>query len=135
MSEENVDAVRALFDAWNRGDVEAWLKPAHPDVEWSSAIIRQVEGSDSASYRGHEELGQFWRDWHELWDLSIEPLETRDLGETVLFLGRMHTRGNVSGVDLNREIGWVCEFEDGLVRRVDAYLSAEAALEAVGLSE
>ena len=53
----------------------------------------------------------------------------------MLFLGRMHTRGNVSGVGLDLEIGYVCEFEDGLACRVDAYLSADAALEAAGLSE
>lgn len=135
MSQENVEAVRQLIDAWNRGDVEGWLKSVHPDGEWSSAILRQVEGSDAATVRGHEELRRFWDEWHELWALTIEPSEVRDLGETVLLLGRMSTRGNESGIDLNREIGYVCEFEDGLIRRTRAYFGAEATLEAAGLSE
>jgi ketosteroid isomerase-like protein len=52
MSKENVDAVRQLIDGWNRGDVDAWLQPVHPDGEWSSAILRQVEGAEAASYQG-----------------------------------------------------------------------------------
>ena len=135
MSQESIEAVRRLIDAWNRGDVDSWLKTAHPDVEWSSAVLRQVEGSEAASYRGHEELRRFWDEWHELWDLTIEPSDIRDLGEAVLVLARMHTRGNVSGVDLDREVGYVIEVDDGLIRKARAYLSAEAALEAAGLSE
>jgi len=51
MSQENAEVVRAAFAAWNAGDREAWLALSHPDVEWSSAILRQVEGGD-ALHRG-----------------------------------------------------------------------------------
>ena len=135
MSEENVEIVRRLIDAWNRGDVDAWLELIHPDGEWSSAILRQVEGDEAASYRGRVELRRFWDEFHEVWALTVEPSEIRDLGETVIVIAGMHTRGSGSGVDLDREVGYVMEFEDGFVRRSRAYVSAEAALEAAGLSE
>ena len=32
MSEENVEVVRRLIDAWNGRDREAWMALAHPDV-------------------------------------------------------------------------------------------------------
>src|SRR5687767_793394 len=40
MSEENVEVVRAAYDAYNRGDVDAALKDAAPDFEldWSRAV-------------------------------------------------------------------------------------------------
>ena len=44
MSQENVELVQRNFQAWNRGDVDAWLELAHPEVEWSSAIARRMEG-------------------------------------------------------------------------------------------
>ena len=135
MSQENVEIALKLIAAWNRGDVEGWLKSVHPDGEWSSAILRQVEGDEAASFRGHRELKRFWDEWHELWALTLEPFDVRDLGETVVVLAGMHTRGSESGVDLDQEVGYVMEFEGGLIRRSRAYFGAEATLVAAGLSE
>ncbi len=134
MSRENVEAVRRSLDGWNRGDLDAWLEPSHPDVEWSSAITRRIEGTD-AVYRGHAEVRRFWDEWHALWSLKIEASEIRDLGDTVLVLGRIQTHAGASGVDLEGPIAYVFQFEDGLARRVHAYLDPQDALEAVGLSE
>src|SRR4051812_6287302 len=98
MSEENVEIVRASFAAWNRGDREGWLASLHPEVEWSSAVLRQVEGTN-AVHRGRAEVGRFWDDWHELWKLEIEVSELRGLGNTVLALARLRTRGKSSGAE------------------------------------
>jgi hypothetical protein len=35
--EENVELVREQVEAFNRGDLEAVLKPMHPDIEWQVA--------------------------------------------------------------------------------------------------
>jgi ketosteroid isomerase-like protein len=34
MSQENVEVVRAGFEAWNHDDIDALLFLIHPDVEW-----------------------------------------------------------------------------------------------------
>ena len=134
MSQENVEMVRRLDRCLNGGNREAWLALSHPDVEWSSAILRQVEGGD-AVHRGRAEVGQFWDEWHALWDLDIEVSEFRDLGDTVLALAQLRTRGKSSGAEVERSICYTIEFEDGLVRRARAYPSREEALKAAGLSE
>src|SRR5688572_2018149 len=85
MSRENVEAVLGLIDAWNRGDRDGWMARAHPDAEWSSAILRHVEGVE-AVHKGSAELQRFWDEWHALWNVEIEVSETRDLGGTVLAL-------------------------------------------------
>ena len=77
MSQENVDAVRRNFQAWNRGDVHAWLESAHPEVEWSSAIARRMQG-DATVYRGRAQMRQFWDDWHSVWDLTIDLSDFRE---------------------------------------------------------
>lgn len=134
MSQENVEAVRRALDGWNRGDVDAWVESAHPDIEWFSAIKGRVEG-DNTVYRGVAETRRFWDEWHAIWELTIELSDIRDLGDTVLALGRMQARGDGSGIDIESPIGYVFEFEGGVVRRARSYLNPRQALEAVGLRE
>lgn len=133
MSAENVDAVRRSFEGWNRGDVDAWLGAAHPDVEFYSEVARRMQGAETVS-RGVAELRRFWDDWHSVWNLKIEAAEIRDLGDTVVVLGRMRARGEASGVNLEQPVAYVYEFEGGLARTVRAYLDPQRALEAVAHS-
>jgi ketosteroid isomerase-like protein len=134
MSADNVDAVRRCLDAWNRGDVDAWLESAHPEIEWFSEVTRRMEGAETVS-RGTAEMRQFWDELHSIWNLTIDVAEIRDVGDTVLVLGRIRTRGEASGVDLEQPIAYVFEFEEGLARRVSSYLDPQQALEAVGLRD
>ena len=43
-------------------------------------------------------------------------------------------KGIGSGAELEQSIGYLFEFEDGLIKRARAYLSPDEALEAAGLS-
>ncbi len=105
---------------------------AHPEVEWISEVSRLVDGSETV-YRGVEGMRRYWDEWHSVWDVTISVEEIRDLGDIVLAFGRVQTRGGASGVDLERPVAFLYEFEDGLARRVRSYLEPEKALEAVGL--
>jgi ketosteroid isomerase-like protein len=134
MSEENVEIVEAWARAWNRGDRDAWLAPTHPEVEWSSAIQRQIEGTDRI-YKGQAQVGRFWDEWHTLWDVDIDISEARDLGDSILVLAVFRAKGKGSGVEIEQSIGYLFEFEAGLIRKARAYLSPREALEAAGLSE
>ena len=80
-------------------------------------------------------MRRYWDEWHSVWDVSVEVSEIRDLGDAVLTLGRMRTSGKTSGIDLERPVGFVAEFEDGLIRRIRAYENPDHALDAVGLEE
>jgi ketosteroid isomerase-like protein len=134
MSHENVDRARRAVDAWNRGDIEGYLKLFHPECEWYSDVIGRMEGAETV-YRGREEIHRFWDEWHAVWNLTIEVSEYRDLGDTVLTLGRLRARGKGSGIELDVPVAYVGESEGGLIRRLRAYLDPQQALEAVGLSE
>jgi uncharacterized protein len=134
MSKESVERVRRSLDGWNRGDVDAWLATAHPEIEFISAIARQIEG-DETVWRGHAGLRRFWDEWHSVWNLNIEVSEMHDLGDTVVALGRIQTRGKASGVELESPVAYVFEFEEGLTRKVRAYMDPSEALQAVGLRE
>jgi hypothetical protein len=62
-------------------------------------------------------------------------VEIRDLGSTVAALVRVRTRGETSGIDLERPVALVFEFDRCLARKVRSYLDPQQALEAVGLGE
>jgi ketosteroid isomerase-like protein len=49
MSQENVDVTRRSLEAWNRGDLDAWLETGHPEIEWISGIASEVEGTEAVS--------------------------------------------------------------------------------------
>ena len=132
MSQEYVDAVRRGLEGWNRGDFDACVEMAHPEIEWVSEVSRLVEGSGTV-YRGVEGMRRYWDEWHSVWDVTIGVREIRDLGDIVLAFAQVQTRGGASGVDLERPVALLFEFEDGLARRVCSYLEPEKALEAVGL--
>jgi ketosteroid isomerase-like protein len=130
VSREHVDLVHRNLDAWRRGDIDAWLETAHPEAEYVSAVARQVEGKDVV-YRGHDGLRRYWDEWRSVWDVNVWITETRDLGDTVMLIGRVQAQGEASGVDLEAPIALVFEFEDGLARRARTYFSVEEALQEV----
>ncbi len=134
MSQKNVEVVRRAVDGWNRGDVDAWMEAAHPEVEWSSGVQRLVEGTQTV-WRGRDEVRRFWDEWHALWDLSIQISEFRNIGDTIVALGQMQIRGKASGIDLDQSVAYVVEFDSGLIRKMSAYLDEAEALQAAGLSE
>ena len=134
MSQANVDAVLRSFDAWNRGDFEGWIESCHPDMEWSPATARGLEGSEG-TYQGRAELKRFWDQSHDVWNVQARVTEVRDLGDRALAFAQTRRTGKTSGVDLEQTLVYVFEFEDGLARRAAGYLTPGEALAAVGLTE
>jgi ketosteroid isomerase-like protein len=132
MSQENVDAFMRGVDAYNRRDIDPLLETSHPKAEWYP-FTAQVEGDEA--YHGHEGIRQWWANVDaafEEFEASID--EVRDLGDSVLALGRLRARFR-SGVTLDTEIGWLTRYRDGLAVWGRAYQSHAEALEAAGLSE
>jgi ketosteroid isomerase-like protein len=133
MSQENVEIVKKGIDAWNQRDVELWLSDAAPEIEWLPASPAAVE---RAVYRGHDEVARgcaaVWDTW-EVFELGES--EVRDLGDSVLWLGRVKVRGGASGVELDEAFALLGVIRDGKVVRVQTFLAWQEALEAVGLSE
>jgi ketosteroid isomerase-like protein len=133
MSQENVEIVRASFDAFNRGDLEGILDDLAPDYEFHPSgrfmDTQQV-------YRGREEFADFWGTFQSAWEdiaISIERIEAID--DRVLTLGSFHGRGGGSGVDVHAESAWVHTINDGLVVHLRSFATWKEALEALGLRE
>jgi len=135
MSRENVDTFRRGVEAYNRRDVEALLADADPGIEWYPAILGKLSGRATV-YRGHDGLRQLMIDIDDtLAEIDVEFPEVRDLGDQVLGVGRIRTRGKASGVVTEAPLGYVADYRDGKVTRVRTYLDPREALEAAGPRE
>ena len=135
MSQENVESVRRVADAYNRRDVAAMLDELHTEIEWLPWLQIQL-GGGATVYRGHQGVREGIRDGEEAFsEIEAEPSEVRDLGERVVAIGHLRGRGNESGAITESAIAWIVEFKSGKVIRVREYLDPQKALEAVGLRE
>ncbi len=135
MSQENLDAFRRATDAFNRRDFDAWIAEVGPDVEWHSALPVLLT-TGGGVYRGHEGLREMLRELDDALDeLTVEYSEVRDLGDRVLGIGRLHTRGSLSGAATESPFATLSDFEDGKSTRVRTYLDPKDALEAADLTE
>ena len=133
MSQENVEIVRKGIEALNEGDFDRWVDLWHPDGEWYPRGSGRLEGQ---RHRGHRQLRRFVENYYASWAaFRFEEDEIHDLGDRVVFVGRLQARGRTSGVELDRAWACVFQFRDGRIGRADGYTHPQEALEAVGLSE
>jgi ketosteroid isomerase-like protein len=131
MSQERVEITRQGIEAWNRHDFELGARHLAADVEWLPASPAAVERS---LYRGHDEVARGFNAIWETWDLfEFEEHEIRDLGDSVLWLGRVHARGGASQLELDQEFANHLVFSGDKVVRIQGFLSWQDAFAAVGL--
>ena len=128
--EEMIAALRRFLDAFNRGDVEAVVQMAHPDIEL-------VRAGGMSSIKGIAALRE-WMEPDAFEEQHYEPLDFRVKGDKVFVRVHATGRGAGSGIEIDFVICGVFTLDDhGLVKEVQAFLPHEEAeaLEAAGLSE
>ena len=130
MSQENVETVRAINDAYNRGDFDAVREKAEPEFVLIPAGAQPpIKGADKV------------REWMEpdaFESQVVELLELREAGNKVLARAHSKIRGAGSGIEIE-VLAWVVwTFNDaGRTIRLEIYLDYEKAdaFKAAGLSE
>jgi ketosteroid isomerase-like protein len=133
MASANVELVRSMFTAWERGDFSSseW---AHAEIEWVIA-----DGPSPGTWTGQGGMTEGWRDFLGAWEnFRGEAEGYRDLDEErVLVLTRYHGRGKTSGLELTQmrsKGAGVAHVRDGKVARLVTYLDRERALADLGLA-
>ena len=135
MSEENVESFKRGTEAYNRRDLDGLLKTLDPEVEWHSALLIPFGGAASVS-RGHDGVRELLDEVYEaLAEIHLDYSEIRDLGDRIVGIGRIRTRGKHSGAVTELALGTVTDMKNGKAIRIWTYLDPEEALEAAGLSE
>jgi ketosteroid isomerase-like protein len=132
MSQENVELVRAFFDAYNARNDEVVDRLLDPDAQVTTLSARAglpARWERGATRRYFEQLEESWA------DLRVEVEDHRELGDRVVALGRIRGTGKASHVEVVRVFATVFVVRNSRFIRVDTFDDPRAALEAAGLSE
>ena len=129
MSQENVEVLRAGFEAWNAGDMDALRDLYDPAVTW-----RGPEGwPEPGPFVGRDAVMRQLEQMRETWDAdAAEPVEFIDAGESVV--GRFIWRGMGQGPEADIAASSVCTMRDGKIPAIDYFWDHAEALEAAGLA-
>ena len=127
--------IRASYDAWNRGDVDAVLAQMHPEVEFELSEI--LPGMPSV-LRGHTGIRRMFEDWYVgPWkgNLSMEIEHVYMLGNhRVLVLFRFRGEGSGSGAQVELPYAHLMEAKDGRTYRIRGFGSWDEALAVAGIT-
>jgi uncharacterized protein len=131
MSQENIEVVRRMYEAYTAGDFETALAEFQPDAE----VDLSARGYTAVG-KGSEGITRVVSSWTESWDEYSERLdEIHDLGDRVLVLATQRGRGKGSGIEVSSQWGFLVELRAGRIARLTAYRDRASALEAAGISE
>jgi ketosteroid isomerase-like protein len=132
MSRENVEVVRLIQEAWNRGDYATALESVHPEIEVQVAGGFTTDGT----YRGLEGLGTFLQEfWGDFEDRHTDFDQFITSGDDVLYAGHHYGRGGLSAVEVEMHDWQVATVREGKIVRWRLFRIKREAFEAVGLQE
>jgi ketosteroid isomerase-like protein len=129
MSEENVEIVKQLTEAFHQRDIDSFARLTTQDVEWVPVFSAQVERT---VYRGREGIERFLRELSETWDeFRPVPEEYRQVGDRVLALGRLKAQGRSSGAAVDAPWAGIFDFRTARICKIRTYLDHAEALAAL----
>src|SRR5271166_1507122 len=101
MSQEDVEVVRALFEAFDRSDLRAAAERLDPNVEWDNSVL-----IDEDLLRGRAAVLDYWERILTTFPFAHEEHQFIDAGEQVCALVRLRAHGAGSGVEMDGPCGY-----------------------------
>ncbi len=131
MSQENVEILRAGFDAWNAGDMNSLRERFDPDIIWRPPVGWPEPGP----FVGREEVMRWFEQLREAYDSYRTDLigDLTETGDRVVV--SQVWRGAGSGPEADIESTGVFTMHKGRVIGVEQFWERSEALKAAGLQE
>jgi ketosteroid isomerase-like protein len=108
----------------NAGDADAMLELVHPDVVWHAPP--GPEGP--LVFEGHEGVRQFLAGWLEAWGRFEQEVREVELhGDWRLARVMIQTRGEISGIEMEAESGYLMRVQGNLLTYMRIFMSYDAA--------
>ena len=132
MSQENVEIVRAVYEAANRGEFDTANSYMHPEIEFHT----YAQSPQAGVYRGKEAVLKYNVDLFEQFEsIRFEVDELVDAGDRVIVVTTQHAVPKGGQQEMRVHVAEVWVVRDGLLAERRSYSTKPEALEAVGLSE
>jgi ketosteroid isomerase-like protein len=133
MPGENVERLRAAFEAFNSGEMERIFAFTHPEFE---AEVPAELSAEPDTYRGHDGIRRYFESFEEAMDdIRFEPERFWEAGEKVVVTARLTARGRQTAIPVEQRFAQVWTIRDGQALSIDTYASLADALRAAGLAE
>src|SRR4028118_419642 len=133
MSQENVESIRGIYEAFGKGDVPAVLGQMDQGIEWREA--ENFIYADRNPYVGPQAVleGVFMRLGSEWNDFTVTPEEWLDAGNHVVVLGTYTGRHKESGREVRAQFAHVWGVRAGRVVRFQQYTDTKQFAEVVAM--
>ncbi|MFL5820564.1 MAG: nuclear transport factor 2 family protein [Solirubrobacteraceae bacterium] len=131
MSQENVELVRRMWEAFLSNDFQTALTSYDPDVEWDGTNL-----PDGQVGRGLEAIMDHITRWSDMWESwNVEVERVIDAGDDHVVVFIRETGRSSSGLDMDERHGELYTVRAGRIVRRQGFSDPNEALEAVGLRE
>ena len=131
MSEQNIEIVRRIHEAWGREGTPIGSGLLDPEVEW----VNPPDAVEKGVRRGLDEFGRAAESVEETFRPRLEIERIAAVGDEVVVIATLHGRGTGSGLEVARRQGYVWTIHDGKAVRFRWFNEPRRALEAVGLAD
>jgi ketosteroid isomerase-like protein len=132
MSEENIEVVRSVYDAWARDEYPGPADLLDEEIEYVNPPEAVEPGTRHGLAAFSEALEKVFEGW-ESW--RIEPERFVPTGDRVAVVVHYRARGRGSGVEVEGRESALWTVRDGNVVRYEWFHKPADALEAAGLRE
>jgi len=124
MSQQNVQLVRSIYDAWREGTSARGFMD--PEIEY----VNPPDAVEPGTRQGAASFGRI-RDAYD--DVRVEPHEFIDAGEDVVVLAQVRGVGRGSGVPIEWQHGYIWTVREGKAVRFRWFNDPAQALSAAGM--
>jgi ketosteroid isomerase-like protein len=129
VTQQDLETVRRMYEAFDRGDAETALSYFDPDV-----VMDARHRVDGRIGYGREEMSTILSEWLGAWDEFRDEVENmQDFGKRILVTSTQRGRGKGSGIEWEGRFGMLFELRDGLIVRWTVYDDLTAAAAAAGV--
>jgi ketosteroid isomerase-like protein len=132
-SEENIDVVRRMLGAFNRGAVPAVVSAFDENCEIDAPP--EVPDRPPVGFRGHDGVREWMANLRDVTGIQFEPVSFTTNGDAVLWEWASRGVGQASGVPVEWTTFVVIHMRGGKIVRAQGFFSRDEALEAAGLRE
>ncbi len=128
-SEQNLETVRALYDAYASRDVEGLMGTLHPD---EFQIFQSENLPWGGTYKGRDGMMEFVKNSTSYYEPVVVVEELIESDDRVIMIGRSRGTIKATGEAFDVRLVDVCRLRDGKLVAVDIFIDTTAILELLG---
>jgi ketosteroid isomerase-like protein len=131
MSQDNVNTIRRMYEAFAKGDIPTVIAALDPQVEWWEA--ENFIYADGNPYVGPQAVlaGVFMRIGGEWESFAVAPTEVLDAGNAIIAHGHYSGIYKKNGASVRAQFAHLFTFRDGRVVKFQQYTDTAQFREAV----